>query len=165
MINRRQFLCTTSVAAGASTIALTAKEEGDVAPKDKKAFLAPACGLYCGICMDYVDGKCHGCGCKCGRCAGKWHIEHCGIAACAKKKGLESCADCADMPCTQLIQFTVDPIWRTHAPCIENLRRRKKIGTSAWLREQEAHWKDEGNRTKWLALYRECSRKSRQAKR
>ena len=127
-------------------------EEGSV-------LLAPPCGLYCCICMDYINKVCHGCGCTCGACAGQWHDRHCGIAQCARSRKLESCAQCDDLPCTTLIQFTVDPVWRTHAPCIENLRHRKKIGKDAWLAEQAAHWKDEKNLEAWLDLYRECSRK------
>ena len=130
--------------------------------QDRPALLAPPCGLYCGICMDHVNGECHGCGCDCGKCAGTAHSENCAIAGCARSKGVESCAQCKELPCTRVIQFTVDPIWRTHAPCIENLRRRRQIGTDAWLREQRDYWSDERARQKWLAMYEECSRKARE---
>jgi hypothetical protein len=159
-MKRRSFL----KAAGAAAIATAAPsaidaQEEDTMEEAKTASLAPPCGLYCGICIDYLNGECHGCACACNKCAGKWHDEHCLIARCAHSKQVESCAQCEDLPCTRLIQFTVDPVWRTHAPCIENLRRRKKIGTEAWLREQTAHWQDEGNRKAWISLYQECSRK------
>jgi len=165
-MNRRDFLKATT----ATAVALSMPRAATAAQSGKKASqgdckLAPPCGLYCGICIDYVVNKeCHGCGCECSKCAGKWHNDHCDIAKCAKGKGLESCADCEDMPCTRLIQFTCDPIWRTHAPCIENLRRRKKIGTDKWLAEQEQHWSHAAQRKRWLALYRECSRKARDAR-
>ena len=118
--------------------------------------LAAPCGLYCAICGDRAAGECHACGCNCGHCAGTGHVEICAIAQCVRQRGLESCAACADLPCTRLIQFTVDPIWRTHAACIENLRRRRQIGTDAWLREQEAYWADTGARASWDTLSAEC---------
>ena len=125
---------------------------------DKSNFLAPSCGLFCGICSDFVKKECHGCGCDCG-CAGKWHIEHCEIAACAKNKNLESCADCVDLPCTLLIQFTYDPIWTTHSVCIENLRRRKQIGTEKWIAEQQKYWSNEDKRKKEILHHQACGKK------
>ena len=41
-----------------------------------------------------------------------------------------------------LIEFCFDPIWRSHRPVIENLRRQKKIGYEAWLAEQKEYWSD-----------------------
>jgi hypothetical protein len=120
--------------------------------------LAPPCGLYCGICIDNITSKeCHGCGCKCGKCIGDWHSNHCAIYECASNKQIESCADCKDFPCTILIQFTNDPIWRTHLVCIENLRRRKKIGTDKWIKEQEEYFINENNRNKEIQLHQDCA--------
>ena len=127
---------------------------------DNLQYLAPACGLYCGICSDYVNEECHGCGCGCG-CAGKWHIEHCEIAECAKSRNLESCAGCEDLSCTLLIQFTNDPIWTTHSVCIENLRRRKKIGTVKWILEQKEYWSNENHCKKEIWQHDECGKKYR----
>lgn len=105
--------------------------------------LAP-CGLYCGICNDFNTGECKGCasGCECGKCAACWHHTHCDIAQCAEKRGHKTCAECEDLPCTMLIEFCFDPIWRSHRPVIENLRRQKKIGFEAWLAEQKEYWSD-----------------------
>lgn len=125
----------------------------------EKVSLATPCGLYCGICMMYLDGKCHGCGCGCGNCLSKVREKQCGILQCVHSRKIESCAQCDELPCTRLIQFTVDPIWRTHAPCIENLHRRKKIGTDMWLAEQETHFQDQLNRRRWLDLFQECFRR------
>ena len=135
-------------------------EEKNSLSKDTN-FLAPACGLFCGVCSDYDNNECHGCGCECG-CAGKWHIEHCSIAKCAKSQNLESCAGCDDLPCTELIQFTNHPIWTTHSVCIENLRRRKKIGTKKWIEEQEKYWENEKNRAVEIWHHDECGKKARE---
>lgn len=127
--------------------------------KTAKVPLATACGLYCGVCPMFLDGKCHRCGCDCGNCLGKARNEQCGILRCVRSRQLASCAECGELPCTRLIQFTVDPIWRTHAPCLENLRRRRQIGSAAWLAEQEAQFQDPQQRRRWLALFHECLHK------
>ena len=120
--------------------------------------LAPPCGLYCGICIDNIkSNECHGCGCKCGNCVGEWHTKQCAIYKCVDQKQIESCADCKDFPCTTLIQFANDPVWRTHLVCLENLRRRKKIGTENWLKEQEEYFQDENNRNKEMKLHQNCA--------
>jgi hypothetical protein len=138
------------------------KDQEDRVDKTPVVCLAAPCGLYCGICPDCMDDECHGCGCTCGKCAGQRHEEGCAIAQCVGSWSLESCAQCEELPCTRLIQFTVDPIWRTHLPCIENLRRRGRIGTEAWLQEQEAYWRQERRRNRWISLFEECSRRWRE---
>lgn len=65
------------------------------------------------------------------------------------------------MPCTKLVQFAYDPIWRTHLPVIENLRRIRTIGADAWLSEQKEYWSDEKRLKRWLALYEECTEQYR----
>lgn len=159
-MDRRRFLKGMGVAAavGLAAQAAVAREEGEHA-MDKHDYRAAPCGLYCGICGDYSNDVCHGCRCDCGKCIGQGHEDGCDIAKCVNSRGLESCADCKELPCTKLIQFTVDPIWRTHLSCIENLRRRRKIGTKAWLSEQEAYWKDEKKLRAWKWLGEECARR------
>ena len=127
---------------------------------DKKSLAAP-CGLYCGVCADNAISKeCHGCGCKCGQCAGEWHSNHCDISMCVSSKNLESCADCEELSCTRLIQFTHDPIWTTHSVCIDNLRRRKKTGTEKWIAEQEEYFSDDNNRKKEILHHDKCAIRS-----
>jgi hypothetical protein len=155
-MNRRNFL-KNAAAAATGLAAMRALADEPRRTVMDKASLAPPCGLYCGICGDHVNGECDGCGCRCGRCAGDAHAKSCDIAKCAKGKGLETCAQCQDLPCTRVIVFTCDAVWRTHAPCIENLRRQQKIGVPAWLKEQEAYWSDEAKRKRWRALHQECS--------
>ena len=115
----------------------------------KDANLLAPCGLYCGICNDFNAGECKGCGsdCTCEKCAACWHHEHCKIYQCVADKGYKTCAECDDLPCTMLIEFCFDPIWRSHRPVIENLRRMKKIGYETWLAEQKEYWSDPEKRT------------------
>jgi hypothetical protein len=123
-----------------------------------KTWAAP-CGLYCGACIDNLTYKnCHGCDCKCGECAAAEHHKSCNIyQCCVEERKLNDCSGCADFPCTQLIHFCYSPIWQHHFPVIENLRRRRKIGTEEWLREQESFWRKYNWYLRaWLWLQREC---------
>ena len=120
-------------------------------------YIAP-CGLYCGNCgSNLVAGECHGCGCTQPDCAAHVHHETCYIYQCATEKGIQTCAACEDFPCTPLIQFAYDPIWRTHLPVLDNLRRIRKIGVDVWLEEQADYWADERKLTRWLELYATCT--------
>jgi hypothetical protein len=111
--------------------------------------LAP-CGLYCAICVDHVVNKvCHGCGCECGRCAGTAHAENCQIAQCVAKQGFETCAECDELPCTDLILFAYHPLWQHHLPVIEVLRRAQKVGKERLLAELRAALPDEETRMQW----------------
>jgi len=116
------------------------------------------CGLYCGICTDYTDCECEGCGCTSPNTAAAWHNTHCEIALCVASRGHESCADCDELACTKLIHFAYDPIWRSHLPVIENCRRIRRIGTEAWLNEQRAYFENDRNRRVWQRLHRQCGK-------
>jgi hypothetical protein len=132
----------------------------EVRVEAKMEYIAP-CGLYCGVCPDnIIEGICHGCGCTCEKCAAKYHHKSCYIYQCATGKGFTSCADCDDLPCTHLIEFAFDPIWRTHLPVLENLKRIKKIGYKAWMEEQQIYWSDKRNLDRFLEFFEQCSHRS-----
>ena len=68
-------------------------------------------------------------------------------------------------------QFAYDPIWLTHLPVLENLRRIHRIDVEACLDEQEAFWAvaatschvmKRRRRDRWLQLHRECGAKYKQ---
>ncbi len=145
-------------AAGAADAAVAVPKEAPV----NGATLAPACGLYCGACGDHAAKTCHGCGCDCGRCAGKGHARACEIAKCAEGRKLAHCGECGDFACTRLVGFCFDPVWRTHLPVIEDLRRRKAIGTDKWLAEQAEYWRDGDRLAARIAMHAECERKWRE---
>ena len=131
---------------------------------DRRSNLAAPCGLYCGICRhNVVTEVCHGCGCGCGECAALAHGDACAVyRCCVGDRQLRSCAECEEFPCTRLIQFCYDPIWRTHLPILENLRRIRTIGVEAWLDEQAEYWSDQRRRERWLLLGGECEAKYRE---
>ena len=115
------------------------------------------CGLFCEICLDLTEAKeCRGCGCMCSECAAEYHHQECKIYQCATEKGFKTCGECPDMPCTQLIQFAYDPIWKTHLPVIENLKRIKKIGIEQWIKEQRDYWSDPKQREMYEYLDSKC---------
>ena len=120
--------------------------------------LAAPCGLYCGACIDYlVYRRCHGCGCNCVSCAASPHHRQCDIyKCCVEQRGHEACYECEEFPCSMLIQFCHNPVWLHHLPVIENLRRRKTIGTGRWLKEQKRTWSNEWYLKRWLWFQREC---------
>lgn len=120
--------------------------------------LGAPCGLYCGSCSELVvDRTCHGCACDCGACTASAHRAACAIYQCSVAgRGLVSCADCTEFPCTRLIQFCYDPIWRTHLPILESLRRMRKVGMAAWVEEQQDYWKDWRRLQRWLRLNKQC---------
>ncbi|MBM4018524.1 MAG: DUF3795 domain-containing protein [Planctomycetes bacterium] len=123
--------------------------------------LAPPCGIYCAVCPGYRNGNCHGCPCPCGQCEGARYAAACDIVNCTRERKIESCADCPDLPCTKLIMRANDPVWRTGAVSLENLRRRKRIGTAAWLAEQKQFWSDQKKRDRWLVFYRDCAERDK----
>lgn len=119
--------------------------------------LAAPCGLYCGVCVDYLDKICHGCHCTCGTCGSSECHEECGIhKCCVEEKGLDTCCDCSELPCSKLIQFCYSPIWSTHFPIIENLRRQKIIGIEKWVKEQREVWSNEKNLKRRVWQEKEC---------
>ena len=123
------------------------------------AKLLGKCGLYCGSCTDYLEEKCClGCGCNCEQCAAHWHHQSCEISLCVDERGLETCADCPELACTKLIQFAYDPVWRSHLPVIENLRRIRTIGSERWLEEQAAYYADPAKLAPWIKLHHDCGR-------
>ncbi len=153
--------------AGAAAAAGAAEREGNAPAEsltDEERRTAPPCGLFCEACSEKGKGRCHGCGCTCRNCTASKHAPTCTIFACARERRVESCADCAEFACTNLVMHACDPIWHTHKPCIENLRRRKKIGTKAWIAEQRKYWADEDNRTKLHFVEAECQEKVRRLK-
>ena len=138
LVNRREFVKTSALglatsgvaAAGRAEATKPERKEGRTVEKkteQQQLNLAATCGLFCGSCGDMKEGRCHGCGCSCGKCVASSHKEHCTMLKCSSDKGVSSCADCLELPCTNLIMHTFDPVWLSHASCIESLRRRKSL--------------------------------------
>lgn len=128
--------------------------------------LAAPCGLYCGACINRLIYKsCHGCGCSCGNCDATGHHQRCNIyQCCVEQRRLSDCSECAEFPCTQLVQFCYNPVWTHHLPVLENLKRRKTVGVKRWLGEQKRFWENDWYRRAWLWLQRKCEEKLKEYK-
>jgi len=126
--------------------------------------LAAPCGLYCGACsilaavrrgdpqlleliaggvakylghpVEVKDLTCEGClsDVRAIMC------RECNLRACAFEKGLTHCAQCADFPCQQIIDFNNDG-FRHHSEVLDNIRHQQEIGIEAWVKEQEERWR------------------------
>jgi hypothetical protein len=106
--------------------------------------LAAPCGIYCGMCRQYLALKkglleekglklgCQGCRIRNKNCA---FIRR----DCSKlrKKEIEYCYDCEDMPCNNLKKIDKIYIDRYSLSLIKNLRRIEEIGEKSWLQEQK----------------------------
>lgn len=106
--------------------------------QNKKIELACPCGSYCGEC-DYHQKKCGGCH----EVKGKPFWGECRFYACARKKNIEHCGFCEELPCDYFLS-TYDPKEGQSSVFnrVGQLVYRKKIGTNAWV---EKKTKDSGS--------------------
>ena len=101
-----------------------------------KTHLAAACGTYCGTC-NFLRKSCAGCLAQKGQMFwGTCERYHC----CVETHQLEHCGWCDEFPChwfdwnpEGMDEATFAVVRQT---CIDNLQRRKEVGTVAWLEEQ-----------------------------
>jgi len=94
------------------------------------------CGIDCGLCPRfYTDGKS-----KCPGCVGiDFYNKHpsCPIITCCFiGKGLETCAECAQLPCEKIIKWDKADSFVTHRKTLINLNHIKEIGTPFFVKQQ-----------------------------
>jgi len=106
--------------------------------------LAASCGLYCGDC-DYLSDKCQG---GCGQVRGKpfwttqFNLEVCPLYdCCVNQHHLEHCGLCSKFPCEPFINLRDPALSDEEAEQalqkkMKDLKRRKEMGTEAWLKEK-----------------------------
>ena len=88
-----------------------------------KSELVARCGLYCGACKSYLNGKCAG-------CHENSRATWCAIRTCCADKGIATCAECAKFPdpraCGKFNNFMSKMfglVFRSNrAACIEQIR-------------------------------------------
>ncbi len=113
------------------------------------------CGLYCGACSVLLATEKRGLpaqtqieqlspdqvcfGCKSDKAA-PW-CTTCGIKQCAREKGLESCTQCAEIPCEQIHRFVEDPQWPYHLGVPKNWTLIRQMGSTEWLHNQDTRWR------------------------
>ena len=106
--------------------------------------LAPVCGQYCGTC-EYFEKQCQGCG----NIKGKpFWVSHIGVDVCplydccVNNKHLEHCGQCGKLPCKKFIKqadpsLSPEEAKKSLLARQQELLKRKKIGTEAWLKDKE----------------------------
>ncbi len=80
--------------------------------------------------------RCDGCR---GRFERHWSSD-CRMMLCAKSKNVEHCFECADFPCSLLMEFAEDGITH-HRRTVENSKRMREVGLEQWISEQERQGK------------------------
>ena len=122
--------------------------------------LAGICGAYCGACPVYLAWSqqdfprlealagslgttadrliCTGCRTPSAFCFGG----DCEIKRCAQHRGVAFCPDCVDYPCNRVRRARVGEPYRKLLS--RDAKRLHEVGVTAWLREQDAHWRCSG---------------------
>jgi len=97
-----------------------------------KDLVAP-CGLYCGECSAFQDGRCSGCISRKGLCLK--YTKVCRIySCCIEKRGLRVCSQCKEFPCRKFPVFFNTPAW--YKEVVGNLRQIEKIGLEKFLEKE-----------------------------
>lgn len=94
--------------------------------------IAP-CGLYCGECLGFQDGRCGGCISRRGLCLKYSKI--CNIyECCVAERKHRFCSECEDFPCKKINKFFDTPEW--HDEVVNNLEQISKMGIKQFLSKQ-----------------------------
>ncbi len=95
------------------------------------------CGIDCGLCPRfYTEGtsRCPGCG---GEGFGRVHPSCFFLTCCARRRGLEVCAQCAEFPCAKFIREDGSrDSFVTHRRVLPNGRFIREYGLDAFLLQQ-----------------------------
>lgn len=95
--------------------------------------IAP-CGLYCGECEAFQNGRCGGCISRKGLCLK--YSEICKIFdCCVNNKKFRFCSECRDFPCKNF-KFFEDKEYDWFSEVVKNLKKIKVGGDQQFLKEQ-----------------------------
>jgi hypothetical protein len=95
--------------------------------------IAP-CGLYCGECEAFQDGRCKGCLSRIGLCLK--YSKLCGIYdCCINKKKLRFCNECENFPCNNF-NFFMNEEYDWVFELKKNLEIIKSIGIKKFLKKE-----------------------------
>lgn len=107
-----------------------------------KREIVGACGIYCGGCKHYDEGKE-----VCGGCGSDKLTEFCsksGIRICAKESGFLSCNECDEFPCERYLEFySGGEKWegaRHRNDIVRNLKLLAEAGVDRWIKYQSSRW-------------------------
>lgn len=95
--------------------------------------LVAPCGLYCGECLGFQDGRCGGCISREGLCLKYSKI--CNVyECCVVERKHRFCSECKDFPCKKIDEFFDTPEWQ--AQVVTNLNHIRDIGLKQFLNEE-----------------------------
>jgi hypothetical protein len=125
-MSRKAF--TSAVLCATGCMAVLASGQTNEAAEPAKD-LGSYCGIYCGKCPKYIDGKCPGC---------KEAVKsECKIRACGEAKGIKCCTECKGFPCPKTEALhTADSAKGKMAAA--NCKVIKEVGYDQWLSDQAA---------------------------
>ena len=95
--------------------------------------LVAPCGLYCGECLGFQEGKCGGCVSREGLCLK--YSKVCSIyECCAEKRKHRFCSECRDFPCRKIDRFFNTPEWNVQV--VANLKQISETGIKRFLNSE-----------------------------
>jgi hypothetical protein len=68
--------------------------------------LVAPCGLYCGECAAFIDGRCGGC--RSNKGLSEEYRKYCKIYECSYNKNIRICLDCSEFPCKLFYFFRAE---------------------------------------------------------
>ncbi len=116
--------------------------------KNRWNLVAP-CGLYCGECTAFLDGKCGGC--RSNKGLSKEYRKYCKIYRCSSSKNLKICLECKEFPCKLFDFFKAERLEESSwfLDVWSNMKQIKEMGLTDFLRKKE----------NWLRKRKECGEK------
>lgn len=129
-------------------------KEGRVIVKDKianerKWDLVAPCGLYCGECTAFLNGKCGGC--RSNEGLSKDFRRYCRIYHCSSDKNLKICLECEEFPCKFFGFLKAENLKQSSwfLDVWTNMKQVKDIGLTNFLE----------NKTGWLSKRKKCAKR------
>jgi len=107
------------------------------------------CGLYCGECTAFLNGKCGGC--RSNKGLSKEYRKYCRIYGCSSSKNLRICLDCKDFPCNFFDFFKAKKLEQSSwfLDIWSNMKQVKEKNLADFLKKKK----------NWLRKRRECAEK------
>jgi hypothetical protein len=117
--------------------------------KKQKWNLVAPCGLYCGECTAFLNGKCKGC--RSNRGLSREYRKYCKIYGCAEKKNVRICIECDKFPCKFFNFFAAEKLEESSwfLDIWANMKQIQEIGLANFLKKK----------INWLKQRKKCANK------
>lgn len=108
-------------------------------PEKIDDLLFAPCGINCMVCYVHLKEKKPCSGCRSDN--NPEHCKTCKIRSCTNSKGLTYCYECSEFPCKQIKNLERSYNKRYNASLIENSRRVKAEGVTAFQTGERERWR------------------------